>query len=101
MSQRQGAEFWREHLEAWSRSELTQVGYCAAHQLSIKSFRRWRARGKQQAAQANGVLTLVPVKLSSASSPSSLVQLHSPGGWRIELPAVDASWLGKLLHKLP
>jgi len=100
MSQRQGAEFWRKHLEAWSHSELTQVGYCAAHGLSVKSFRRWRRRRKVEAAQANATLTLVPVKQSNPS-PCRLVQLHSPGGWRIELAAVDASWLGGLLHQLP
>ncbi len=100
MSQRQGAEFWRKHLEAWSQSALTQVAYCAGHGLSTKSFRRWRRRQKQQEAQANATLTLVPVQIGSAAA-SSIVQLHSPGGWRIELPAGDVAWLGELLHKLP
>jgi hypothetical protein len=29
-----------------------------------------------------------------------VVRLHSPAGWRIELPA-DASWLAQLLRQLP
>ena len=33
--------FWREHLDGWRRSNLTQREYCAANGLSLKRFGNW------------------------------------------------------------
>ncbi len=99
MAKRRGAQFWREHVEAWDRSDLTQAAYCAAHGLSTKSFYRWRHR-QVEAAPSSAPLTLVPVKVGSAAT-GSLVRVHSPGGWCIEIPGADVCWLGELLRRLP
>ena len=101
MAKRRGVEFWRRHLESWHRSELTQKAYCASHGLSPKSFYRWHCREKQGALAKPG-LTLVPISVEGAEGADTkgVVRLHSPGGWRIELPA-DASWLAQLLRQLP
>lgn len=104
MAKRLGSKFWQGQLKAWKRSGLTQVAYCAAHELSIKTFSRWR--GRELAAIPRAIhspspsLTLVPVSVG-ASTQSGVVQLHSPGGWRIELPAGNAPWLSELLRQLP
>lgn len=98
MSKRQGADYWREHLDAWDQSGLTQVAYCASHGLSVKSFYRWRRKQKASMAAAKP-LTLVPVSVGGSVG-QNVVRLHSPGGWRIELPAGDAR-LGELLRQLP
>ena len=97
---RRGAEFWRGQLEAWHRSDLTQREYCATHGLSEKSFYRWRAKEKEGLAAGQSLLTLVPVSVSTPAM-GGIVRLHSPGGWRIELPAGDALWLTDLLRQLP
>lgn len=34
-------EWWSVHVEAWQRSGLTQVKYCAAHGLQRNTFARW------------------------------------------------------------
>ncbi|MGO9443137.1 MAG: IS66 family insertion sequence element accessory protein TnpA, partial [Thiobacillaceae bacterium] len=60
MAKRHGAEFWRGHLEAWLRSDLTQREYCATYGLGEGAFRRWRRREKQAAAGAKSPLSLVP-----------------------------------------
>lgn len=98
MVKRQSAEFWEQHLEEWRQSGLTQVAYCASHGLHIKSFYRWR-RKERNIAQPDR-LTLVPVSLGSPAT-NGCVQIHSPGGWRIELPAGGTSWLADLLRQLP
>jgi hypothetical protein len=103
MGKRQGPEYWRRHLEAWHRSELTQAAYCAAHGLSSKSFYRWLRRQKEEAeeaAQGKSSLTLVPVSVGALAT-GSAVRLQSPGGWRIELPGGNVSWLVELLRQLP
>ena len=97
---RHGAEFWRGQLEAWHRSDLTQREYCATHGLSEKSFYRWRGKEKEARAAGQSALTLVPVNVSVPAT-GGIVRLHSPGGWRIELSAVEAPWLTDLLRQLP
>jgi hypothetical protein len=99
MAKRYGAEYWRRHLAAWHQSEQTQEAYCLSQGLSLKSFYRWR-RKEKEAIAANPSLTLVPVKLGTPLSSDS-VRLHSPGGWRIELPVGEAPWLAELLRQLP
>lgn len=100
MAKRHGQEFWRAHLETWHRSELTQREYCASQGLGEKAFYRWRRKEKEAIALAKSSLTLVPVSVG-ASATGSVVRLHSPGGWRIELPAGGALWLADLLRQLP
>lgn len=34
-------EWWSVHVEAWQRSGLTQVKYCAVHGLERNTFQRW------------------------------------------------------------
>ena len=97
---RRGAEFWRGHLDAWHRSDLTQREYCATHGLSEKSFYRWRGKEKEALAAGQASLTLVPVNVSPHAT-GGIVRLHSPGGWRIELPVGEVSWLTDLLRQLP
>jgi len=100
MAKRQTMEFWRRHLEAWRQSGLTQVAYCARHGLSIKSFHRWRHKEREVAQTVKLPLTLVPASLGTPATIDG-VRLHSPSGWRIELPASGAPWLADLLRQLP
>jgi hypothetical protein len=100
MAKRQTTEFWRRHLEAWQRSGLTQVAYCASQELSIKSFHRWRRKEREAVQMVQPPLTLVPARLGTPAT-LGVVRLHSPGGWRIELPTGDAPWLAGLLRQLP
>lgn len=100
MAERHGQEFWRVHIEAWRRSDLTQREYCAAQGLGEKAFYRWRRKEWEAVASAQSSLTLVPVSVGAPVT-GSVVRLHSPGGWRIELPAGGAPWLADLLRHLP
>ena len=100
MAKRHGAEFWRGHLDAWHRSDLTQREYCANHELGEKAFYRWRRKEKEAVAAAKSSLTLVPVSMGTPAS-GNVVRLHSPGGWRIEMTGGSAPWLAELLRHLP
>lgn len=100
MAKRQTTEFWQQHLQGWNESGLTQVAYCARHGLRIKSFSRWRSKTREAAQSGNSLLTLVPISLA-AQETGGAVQLHSPGGWRIELASGGAPWLADFLRQLP
>lgn len=98
MAKRQGREYWQGHLAAWTASGLTPPAYCARHGINLQSFYRWRR--KQKAAVVVKPLTLVPVNIEALDTRGA-VHLHSPGGWRIELPDAGAAWLAGLLRQLP
>ena len=97
---RHGQEFWRAHLEAWHRSNQTQRTYCASQGIGEKAFYHWRRKEKEAVTSAKSSLTLVPVSVGTPVT-GSIVQLHSPGGWRIDLSAGGTPWLADLLRQLP
>lgn len=43
------AAWWREHIEAWKKGDLSQRAYCRANGLTPKSFARWRLWFKEEA----------------------------------------------------
>ena len=40
-------------------------------------------------------------RIVEAATTGNVIRLHSPGGWRIELPAGNAPWLADILRQLP
>jgi transposase len=102
--------YWSEHYRSWQASGLSQRDYCAQAGLSYSSFDHWRRRAREVAGDAPSSadtpatqrkLTLVPARLD-ASSESGGVELHSPGGWRIILPAtLGQNAIAQLLSHLP
>jgi len=99
MAKRHGPAFWREHVENWCRSDLTQREYCASHGLGERAFHRWRSREKEAIAAAKSSLTLVPVSVAKPET-VSLVRLRSPGGWEIEMPGSSVPLLIDFLKDL-
>lgn len=96
----QTQEFWQAHLDEWKRSGLTQVAYCANHGLHVKAFSRWLSKARKSAQPPDALLTLIPLRVTDVGV-NGVLQLHSPGGWRIELPATNTAWLAGLLKQLP
>ena len=99
MAKRHGPAYWREHIQNWVRSDLTQREYCANNGLSERAFHRWRSREKQSIAAAKSSLTLVPVSVGNAET-GSVVRLRSPDGWEIELPGSSVPLLVEFLKQL-
>ena len=99
MAKRQGEKYWQGHLEAWHQSDLTQVAYCTSRGLSLKSFYRWRRKGKEALAAAKSSLTFVPVSVGKADT-TSVVRLGSPDGWEIEMPGNSVPLLIDFLKHL-
>ncbi len=99
MAKRHGPAYWREHIQNWVRSDLTQREYCANNGLSERAFHRWRSREKQTIAAANSSLTLVPVSVGKPET-GSVVRLRSPDGWEIELPGSSVPLLVEFLKQL-
>jgi len=80
------AVFWREQIEGWRRSGLTQAEYCRRTDLAKSSFQYWRRRLRAEEAASSEGPVVVPVsikQLTSQKRPEPIF-LHA-GGYRIEL----------------
>ena len=88
MTRTERASFWLGHIEAQHRSGLSQSRYCAAHDLSAKSFSYWHrkqrrgARASTREPVASKALHWVPLQLIEEQAPTggvpgSGVRLHA------------------------
>lgn len=88
--------FWLKHVRAWESSGVSQAVYCQRHRLSLASFGYWRQRCKQDTDASPAVIPIVREPVIH------VVQLRSPGGWQIALPAsMELGALRALLTALP
>ena len=63
---------WQRHIDAHSRSGLSQQRYCESRGLSLSTFQLWRRRlAAGEIGRASECVELVPVTRSSRSDESS------------------------------
>jgi hypothetical protein len=88
---------WRQHIEAWQRSGLSQAEYCAEQQLNVRTFAARLSDYRRVPAIDSAVL--IPVHVEPSAS-ATIVFTHAQGH-RLELPvAVSARWVAELLRCL-
>jgi hypothetical protein len=88
---------WRQHIEAWQRSGLSQVEYCAKQQINVRTFAA-RLSDYRKLPKA-GSTALIPVQIEPPA-PAVMVFTHAQGH-RLELPvSVSANWVAELLRCL-
>lgn len=90
---------WRQHIEAWQRSGLSQAEYCAQRQINVHTF---TARlSDYRKLPATGSATLIPVQIEPSVSAVAAIVFTHVQGHRLELPAsVSANWVAELLRCL-
>ena len=95
-------QLWKERIEGWQSSGLSQREYCAREELSHSSFNWWRRRIKTSTQPVQNVqrMTLVPVPMASPQTIGE-VTVKSPAGWEVTAPvSSDVTWLSALLKSL-
>jgi hypothetical protein len=114
-------QLWRERVEAWRGSGLTQVGFCLLHGISLASFSHWkselvkrdRARASTATAESSRpespeALGWTELRLPSARaaraeawSDASGFEIVLPRGWSVRMgPQFEAEPLRRLLSVL-
>jgi hypothetical protein len=83
MKQEDKAQFWREQIDSWSKSDVAQRRYCEDNNLSYSSFTYWRGK---QAASKTVASKWLPIKMTV---PSSTVSIVLPGNIRLEVAAAS------------
>jgi len=79
---------WRDHVEAWRDSGLSQKAYCVRHELTVSSLQRWRRIFRDETAGSTTLTQLgrfVPVQLLSKSQTGSGLVLVVNDALRIEV----------------
>ena len=88
---------WRQHIEAWQSSGLSQADYCAQHQINVRTFTARLSDYRKLAKSDSAVL--IPVQVES-SAVVGIVFTHAQGH-RLELStSVSANWVAELLRCL-
>lgn len=88
---------WRQHIEAWERSGLSQVEYCAEQQINVRTFTA-RLSDYRKSPQSDSA-ALIPVQVKPMTT-GTMIFTHAQGH-RLELPiSVSAQWVAELLRCL-
>ena len=88
---------WRQHIEAWQRSALSQAEYCAEQQINARTLTARLSDYRKLPATVSSAL--IPVKVEEA--PSAAIVFTHVQGHRLELPgSVSANWVAELLRCL-
>lgn len=96
---------WRQHIERWQSSGLSQAEYCVQQRINVRTFTA-RLSDYRKLPAADSV-TLVPVQIEptepdSVTIPAAAVIVFTHvNGPRLELsPSVSAGWVAELLRCL-
>lgn len=92
---------WKNHIEAWQASGLSQADYCRRHGLNTNSFSaRCHDYRKQALGDPIGLIPVRVVEPARLGSDGPIVLVHALGH-RLEFPAaVSPVWLAELLKCL-
>lgn len=92
------SERWRQHIEAWQASGLSQAAYCRQHRLNANTF-SGRLCTYRKASSVAGP-ELIPVRVETPPATAILV-IHLGSGLQLDLPAsISPRWLADLLRWL-
>jgi hypothetical protein len=96
---------WRQHIEAWQGSGLSQAEYCRQQQINVRTFTA-RLSDYRRLPEVDSV-AFIPVQVEPAGSASEatpvtadiiFIHIH---GHRLELSSsVPARWVAELLRCL-
>jgi transposase-like protein len=82
-SHEQRRRFWRQHVEGWQQSGLSQIAYCRSHDLKVQQFYRWRRRIMDAAPRP---VSFLPVTIASAPrQAAAAIRIQTPNGFTIEV----------------
>lgn len=96
---------WRQHIERWQCSGLSQAEYCGQHGINVRTFAARLCDSRKQ--PATDSVALVPVRIAPteptllATSTAAAMVFTDAHGHRLELPSsVSAGWVAELLRCL-
>ena len=93
---------WKERVQKWRDSGLSQRAFAVLHGWPIRQAGYWiRELRDDVAAPAAMELIPVSIKRANVSVAGPAILLRGAGGWSVEIPASqDVAWLADVLRRL-
>jgi hypothetical protein len=100
--QRRTSQSWRELIEAWQTSDLTQKQFCAQQSIAYSGFHYWFKKFREEKSPAGRPSGFVPVKIASnkamENNSAMRIELALPNGKSVKFyGSVDEQLLRSLL----
>lgn len=100
--QRRTTQAWRELIESWKTSDLTQKQFCAQQSIAYSAFHYWfkKFRGEEELAGASPGFASIKITPHTpvVKHGAVLVELVLPDGRRVNFyQGIDVSFLRDLL----
>ena len=81
------AQFWRYHIDKWSRSGLAQNAYCSANNLKPNRLTYWKNKFKRQNLPVEFIqVPQVKIATTTNSQFRDVLRLNIDPGFQIEVP---------------
>jgi hypothetical protein len=93
-------QFWREHLQQWSQSGLSQSAYCRREGLTLHRFGYWRRKRPAAAKPAPVRGGFVPVRVMPSMVEGSLTVRLANGVEVRGITSENVELIGRLLSHL-
>jgi len=93
---------WKERVQQWRESGLSQRAFALQHGWPIRQAGYWIRELRDDVAPPTAMeLIPVSVKPANVSAAGPAILLRGAGGWSVEIPAGQgAAWLADLLQRL-
>ena len=96
--QRRASQAWRELIENWKTSGLTQKAFCAQQSIAYSGFHYWFKKFREDKSVPVSGPGFIPVSVTSPPDRTSSIELVMPDGRRINFhDGVDVQFLRALL----
>lgn len=97
--QRRSPEGWRELIEKWQTSDLTQKEFCSQHSIAYSGFHYWFKKFREENSLSNSDSGFIPVKVTASKGNRAVwIELVMPDGRRVTFhQGVDVEFLRALL----
>lgn len=97
--QRQGRDFWRDQINQYKISGLSQKRFCSQHNLSFSTFSNWKTKLEKESLK-RPALVEIPQDLFSPQE-NNFIELTTPEGISIKISEeVSVSVLQKIFMAL-
>jgi hypothetical protein len=91
-------QFWKNHIEASQKTNLSQTEYCRKNNLKPCRFWYWKKRFKKIAKEE---IRFVPLNIPRKDQVQQITRIITPNGYRIELADdFDPAAIGQLIHTI-
>ena len=88
-------EFWKNHIQSWQQSGLTQIDYCRQNNLKNHQWCYWHRKILKP---SDTDVKFIPLSFSPGKISPSNINVVTPNGYRIEFDhGFDVSKLCRLL----